>query len=99
MRDAAQTLYQRDVMRMGVEGRVEAIFRIGIDGAVSDCSVHRSSGAPELDALACKAIDRFPRAPIHLDAEGNPSEVPVVLPFKFVLVAAEPPAAPDGEQD
>ncbi|MBY6014774.1 energy transducer TonB [Qipengyuania gaetbuli] len=93
----AQQIYQLEVVRLGFEGRVEAMFRIGVDGTVRDCAVHRSSGAAELDALVCRAIAQSPPAPVNLDAGGQAQEVAVVLPVEFVMVDDLPPAEKGSE--
>ena len=95
----AQQIYQLEVVRLGFEGRVEAILRIGVDGTVRDCAVHRSSGAAELDALVCRAIAQSPPAPVNLDAGGPAQEVVVVLPVEFVMVDDLPPAGEANETD
>ena len=95
----AQQIYQREVVRLGIEGRVEAMFRIGVDGTVRNCAVHRSSGAAELDALVCRAIAQSPPAPVNLDAGGQAQEVSVVLPVEFVMVDDLPPAEEGSETD
>ncbi|MCA0910935.1 TonB family protein [Qipengyuania gaetbuli] len=95
----AQQIYQLEVVRLGFEGRVEAMFRIGVDGTVRDCAVHRSSGAAELDALVCRAIAQSPPAPVNLDAGGQAQEVAVVLPVEFVMVDDLPPAEEGSETD
>jgi protein TonB len=56
------------------------VFTVGTDGRVTSCTVTRSSGVPELDALTCRLIqqrfryrpstDRFGR-PIPDEVEGE----------------------------
>ncbi|WP_325065284.1 TonB family protein [Qipengyuania gaetbuli] len=95
----AQQIYQLEVVRLGFEGRVEAMVRIGVDGTVRDCAVHRSSGAAELDALVCRAIAQSPPAPVNMDAGGQAQEVAVVLRVEFVMVDDLPPAGEGSETD
>ena len=48
-----------DYMReQGIGGTVGVIYHIEADGRVTDCSVQRSSGIPELDAVTCREIIR-----------------------------------------
>jgi protein TonB len=72
--------YPRDLRERGVGGRVGVLFSVGVDGRVTRCTVTRSSGVPELDALTCQLIqqrfryrpstDRYGR-PIPDDVEGE----------------------------
>jgi protein TonB len=52
--------YPRDLRERGIGGRVGVVFTVGTDGRVSNCTVTRSSGVPELDSLTCRLIrERF----------------------------------------
>jgi protein TonB len=72
--------YPRDLRERGVGGRVGVVFTVGANGRVTRCSITRSSGVPELDALTCRLIqqrfvyrpstDRFGR-PIPDEVEGE----------------------------
>lgn len=72
--------YPRDLRERGVGGRVGVVFTVGANGRVTRCSVTRSSGVPELDALTCRLIqqrfiyrpstDRFGR-PIADEVDGE----------------------------
>ena len=81
----AQNAYVRDLVPMGIEGRVVVQFRIETDGAVSDCEIIRTSGFTELDSLVCIAIAKTGPAPIHLNAEGVAEPQTAQLPVRFVL--------------
>jgi protein TonB len=64
--------YPRDLRDRGVGGRVGILFTVGANGRVTRCSVTRSSGVPELDALTCRLIQqRFVYRP-STDAQGRP---------------------------
>jgi periplasmic protein TonB len=64
--------YPRDLRERGVGGRVGVEFVVDKDGRVSGCTVTRSSGVPELDALTCRLIrDRFRYRP-STDRFGQP---------------------------
>ena len=64
--------YPRDLRERGVGGRVGLLFTVGIDGRVTSCTVTRSSGIPELDALTCRLIrERFRYRP-STDRYGRP---------------------------
>jgi len=66
--------------RAGVGGRVGFLFTVEPNGRVGQCSITRSSGVPELDALTCRLVqqrfvyrpstDRFGR-PIEDEVEGE----------------------------
>ena len=72
--------YPPDLRSRGVGGRVRMVFTVGTNGRVTSCTVTRSSGVPELDALTCRLIeerfryrpstDRFGRA-IPDEVEGE----------------------------
>ena len=72
--------YPRDLRERGIGGRVAMVFTVGTNGRVTRCSITRSSGVPELDALTCRLIqqrfryrpstDRFGR-PIADEVEGE----------------------------
>lgn len=64
--------YPRDLSDRGVGGRVGILFTVAANGRVTRCSVTRSSGVPELDALTCRLIQqRFVYRP-STDARGRP---------------------------
>ena len=64
--------YPRDLRERGVGGRVGMVFTVGTDGRVTSCTVTRSSGVPELDALTCRLIrERFRYRP-STDRYGRP---------------------------
>jgi protein TonB len=72
--------YPRDLRDAGVGGTVGLLFTVGTNGRVARCTVTRSSGVPELDALTCRLIqkrfryrpatDRFGR-PVADEVEGD----------------------------
>jgi periplasmic protein TonB len=72
--------FPRDLREAGVGGRVSFVFKVEPNGRVGRCSITRSSGVPELDALTCRLIqqrfvyrpstDRFGR-PIEDEVEGE----------------------------
>ena len=64
--------YPRDLRERGIGGRVGMVFTVGVDGRVTSCSINRSSGVPELDALTCRLIrERFRYRP-STDRYGRP---------------------------
>ena len=81
----AQNAYARDLVPMGIEGRVVVQFRIETDGAVSDCETVRTSGSTELDALVCIAIEKTGPAPVYVNANGVAEPQTAQLPVRFVL--------------
>lgn len=81
----AQNAYARDLVAMGIEGRVVVQFRIETDGMVRDCETVRTSGSTELDALVCAAIEKTGPAPVYLNADGVAEAQKAQLPVRFVL--------------
>jgi len=52
-------------------GELELVYRVNVDGSVSNCHVTRSSGLPSLDAQTCRLItERFRFRPAR-DAQGR----------------------------
>jgi protein TonB len=72
--------YPRHLGQAGIGGRVGILFTVGVNGRVTRCTVTRSSGVPELDALTCRLIqqrfvfrpatDRYGR-PVPDEVEGE----------------------------
>lgn len=66
--------YPRDLREAGIGGRVGVLFKVEPNGRVGSCTVTRSSGVPELDALTCRLIQqRFIYRP-STDPFGRPIE-------------------------
>ncbi len=64
--------YPRDLREAGVGGRVEFTFTVEPNGRVGRCSITRSSGVPQLDALTCRLVQqRFVYRP-STDRYGRP---------------------------
>ena len=64
--------YPRGLRERGVGGRVGIVFTVGTNGRVTSCTVTRSSGVAELDALTCRLIqERFRYRP-STDRYGRP---------------------------
>jgi protein TonB len=64
--------YPRDLRDAGVGGRVKFTFTVEPNGRVGRCTVTRSSGVPELDALTCRLVQqRFVYRP-STDRYGRP---------------------------
>ena len=64
--------YPRDLRDAGIGGTVGLMFTVGTDGRVSRCTVTRSSGVPELDALTCRLIQQRFRFRPATDRYGRP---------------------------
>jgi protein TonB len=72
--------YPRHLREAGIGGTVGILFTVGVNGRVTRCTVTRSSGAPDLDALTCRLIqqrfiyrpgtDRYGR-PVSDEVEGE----------------------------
>jgi len=66
--------YPRHLLGSGVGGRVEFTFTVEPNGRAGRCTVTRSSGVPELDALTCRLVQqRFVYRP-STDRYGRPIE-------------------------
>ncbi|MFL6795516.1 MAG: energy transducer TonB [Sphingomicrobium sp.] len=72
--------YPRELRNAGIGGRVEFSFTVEPNGRVGRCTITRSSGVPQLDALTCRLVqqrflyrpstDRYGR-PIRDEVEGE----------------------------
>jgi protein TonB len=66
--------YPRELREAGVGGRVQFTFTVEPNGRVGRCTVTRSSGVRELDALTCRLVQqRFVYRP-STDRYGRPIE-------------------------
>ena len=65
--------YPTSAMREGKQGVTGFRVSVGPDGRVTDCSVTRSSGSPELDDTTCKLITRRARFAPAMDGDGKPT--------------------------
>ena len=64
--------YPRDLRERGIGGRVGILFTVGTNGRVTSCTVTRSSGVAELDALTCRLIQQRFRYRPSTDRYGRP---------------------------
>jgi protein TonB len=64
--------YPPDLRGRGIGGRVAMTFTVGTNGRVTSCTVTRSSGVPELDALTCRLIEQRFRYRPSTDRYGRP---------------------------
>lgn len=64
--------YPARAMREGKEGVTAVAWDINEQGRVENCRVTSSSGTPELDEAACRALTRRGRYSPALDQSGNP---------------------------
>jgi protein TonB len=64
--------YPRHLRDAGIGGRVSFVFTVEPNGRVGRCTITRSSGVPELDALTCRLVQqRFVYRP-STDRYGRP---------------------------
>ena len=64
--------YPSRALREEKEGVTRFTVQVGPDGRVTNCSVTGSSGTPELDDAACRAISRRARFTPATNGEGQP---------------------------
>jgi protein TonB len=66
--------YPRELREAGIGGRVQFTFAVEPNGRVGRCTITRSSGVPQLDALTCRLVQqRFVYRP-STDRYGRPIE-------------------------
>jgi len=66
-----QSTYPTRAQREERQGRVGVRVTVGANGRATSCSVTSSSGHSDLDAAACKGVQRYGRFNAALDAAGN----------------------------
>lgn len=72
--EITQNDYPKHLRDAGLGGRVSFVFTVEPNGRVGRCTVTRSSGVPELDALTCRLVQqRFVYRP-STDRYGRPIE-------------------------
>ena len=64
--------YPRDLGNSGIGGRVGVLLEVGVNGHVTRCSIERSSGVAELDALTCRLMEQRFRFRPSTDRYGRP---------------------------
>src|SRR5579864_4956931 len=64
--------YPPDLRERGIGGRVGITFTVGTNGRVTSCTVTRTSGVPELDALTCRLTQQRFRYRPSTDRYGRP---------------------------
>lgn len=70
--------------RLGEEGKVILLVRVGVDGRVVGASVDQSSGFPRLDEAAQQHVVKYYRFKPAMSA-GTPVETQVRVPISFKL--------------
>jgi periplasmic protein TonB len=83
--------YPGDAGEAGVSGSVEVLYRVGVDGMVSDCRVVRSSGSRLLDDTTCRLIERRFRFRPSLDARGRPIASRIIENHEWIVEDEAPP--------
>lgn len=84
MGDRIKPPYPSASRRLGEEGKVVLLVRIGVDGKVIDASVDQSSGFPRLDEAAQAHVVKYYRFKPAMSA-GTPVETQVRVPISFKL--------------
>lgn len=75
--------YPARLRRLGVEGAVELVLRIGADGAVREVEVLLSSGHAAFDAAALEAVRRWRFEPALADGEAVEDSLPLRVLFRL----------------
>ena len=81
LRTSAKLIYPESARRMGIEGQVVLLIRIGKDGKVSETKIVRS--IPELDDAAIATVKKIKFKPAEY--KGKPVPVWVRFPVNFKL--------------
>ncbi|PTS89103.1 hypothetical protein DBR17_03595 [Sphingomonas sp. HMWF008] len=66
--------YPNDALRANKQGTSTALWKVTLDGRVSECRIVRSSGVPSLDQATCNAITKRGRYAPGQDKDGKPME-------------------------
>jgi TonB family protein len=83
--------YPAEAVRRNEQGTVAFRLDIGVDGRVSGCSIHESSGSAILDASTCRILRARARFRPALDAQGRPTPDQFVSTLRWVLGNPAPP--------
>ena len=67
-------------------GRAHVRLRIDKTGAITECSVLRSSGSAELDAATCKVLNERAKFEPARDVDGNATRGIVVTAIRWILM-------------
>lgn len=70
---ASDSDYPSRALQLSQEGVTGFHVSIGTDGKVTDCSITKSSGSPELDKTTCDLVKRRARFTPATDGDGNPT--------------------------
>jgi protein TonB len=81
--------YPQAAGRVRAEGTVFVRFLVGTDGRVSGCTVTRSSGNADLDAITCRLVLRRFRYRPARDAQGKPVPESISTNFTWRPRSAE----------
>lgn len=74
----------------GSEARVGVRYIVNVDGRVSDCRADEPSGIPQLDALACRLIERRFRFRPARDRAGRPVRATIVEAHSWFMSVKRP---------
>ncbi|WP_185960167.1 TonB family protein [Erythrobacter insulae] len=72
----------KELQALGAQGEPTIDFVIRADGSITDIVVSKSTGSPELDAVAVALVGQFTAQPGR-DAAGNPVDVAAEMPLNF----------------
>ncbi|WP_442679790.1 TonB family protein [Sphingomonas sp. ASY06-1R] len=86
--------FPRALAEAGAGGTVGVRYRVGINGRVGDCSVTRSSGNADLDALTCRLIQQRFRFDPSRDGAGR--KVPSIIVENHSWLIERLPSPPAG---
>ncbi len=81
----AGAMYAEGPVHDDLEGRSVVKFRFLEDGTAVDCQILVSSGYPQLDQVACRAVLLTVPSPVKIDDAGNKKAVWAQLPVWFVI--------------
>lgn len=77
--------YPSRALREEREGTTGFRVTVGTDGRVTDCSITRSSGSPDLDEATCANIRRRARFNPATDGDGNPTTGSYASSIRWVI--------------
>ena len=77
--------YPIAAVKAGAQGTTSIIWRVGIDGRVTDCRVVRSSGHAFLDESACKLAVKRSRYKPAVGKDGKPMAAHASMNFNWML--------------
>lgn len=78
--------YPITAMKAGRMGRADVRLRVNENGAISECSILRSSGSADLDTVTCKVLNERAKFEPARDVDGKAIRGIVVTSIQWIMI-------------